>query len=262
MKKIALLLLITFQVLSLHAQQSIKFKIGYKPNTTYKIGIVQKTNSSISYGADMEPMNQESVSDIAQTMKTGKFTGSTMPMTIALQAGKDSDAAAIMPNGATIYGKISQENSVQVDSLNAPGMPEQAKSTILTMMKGMANQYVVPERTVKVGETFTVNTPMDVPMGPVTMHMDTKTTYKLTKVEGKKAYFDLNMIIDMKADAGGQEMKGTGKGTGSLIYDIDNNFFSQQDTVSDSVINFEAQGMKMSITNKQDSKVNVQVLPN
>lgn len=262
MKKIVLLLLVAFQVLSLQAQQSIKFKIGYKPSTTYKLATEQKSKTSVSYGADMEPMDQEATTKVFNTVKIGKLTGTTMPLVMTMEADKESDAAAVMPQGATVYGNVKQDNSVQFDSINAPGMPEQTKNVIMTMMKSMATQYVVPERTVKVGETFVVDTPVEVPMGPINMLMNTKTTYKLVKVEGKKAYLDLNMIIDISANAGGQEMKGSGTGSGSIIYDTDKNFFIQQTTKSNSKINFEAQGMKMTISSIQDATVNAEITSN
>jgi hypothetical protein len=262
MKKIALLLLVTFQALSLQAQQTVKFKIGYKPNTTYKLVTEQKSKTSVSYGADIEPMDQETAMKVINTVKIGKLTGNVMPLVMTMEADKDSDATAVMPQGATVYGIVKQDNSVQFDSINAPGMPEQAKTVIMTMMKSVATQYVVPERTVKVGETFVVDTPVEVPMGPVNMLMNTKTTYKLLKIEGKKAYFDMNMVIDISAKVSGQDMKGSGTGSGSLVYDMDKNFFTQQVTKADSKITFEAQGMKMSISSIQDSTINAEITTN
>lgn len=262
MKKIALLLFVAFQVASINAQQSIKFKMGYKPSTTYKITSDQKSSTSISYGADMEPMVQEAAINMIQTFKTGKLTGNSMPIVMTMVPEKGSDAAAVMPNGATIYGSVKNENQVQFDSISGDGMQEQTKSMMMTMIKTMASQYVVPERTVKVGESFSVDVPMDMPMGPITMKMNTKTTYKLVKIEGKKAFFDLVTVIDISGDMSGQEMKGSGSGTGLLVYDIDKNFFTEQTGKSTSTMAFEAQGMKMNIAATQDINMKAEVSAN
>lgn len=263
MKKIALLLFVAVQALSVNAQQSINFKIAYKPNTVYKQTTEQATTSTISYGEDMEPMEQEATTNMTHITKTGKLANGAMSIIIEMAPEKGSEMEMVMPNGATAYGIVKQDGVPQIDSVNAPGMPAQTKEIMLSTMRTMAGQNLVPAaRTVKVGESFTVDTPIEMPIGPATMNMNTKTTYKLNRVEGKKAYFDLTMSIDMKTNAEGQDMKGTGSGSGTMVYDIDNNFFTNQDIKTDMNMNFEAQGMAMSMTLKQDSKIDVSISQN
>jgi hypothetical protein len=72
----------------------------------------------------------------------------------------------------------------------------------------------------------------------------------------------MNMVIDISAKVSGQDMKGSGTGSGSLVYDMDKNFFTQQVTKADSKITFEAQGMKMSISSIQDSTINAEITTN
>jgi hypothetical protein len=261
MKKLALLLFVAVQAISVQAQQTINFKIAYKPNMTYKQTTEQSMTNAISYGEDVEPMEQESSSKMSSTIKTGKLSNGTFPITMTLEADKDSDASAVMPEGATVYGIVKQDGMPQFDSINAPGMPAETKSAMIAMMKTMASQNMVPDRKVKVGETFSIDTPMELPMGPMVMNMNTKTTYKLTKVEGKKAYFDLNLVINMSSQIEGQEMKGSGTGTGTLVYDIDHNFFTQQNLKSNMKMDMEMQGMKMNIGVNQDMKTNVEIVP-
>lgn len=262
MKKITLLLFVAFQAINLQAQQSITFKIGYKPSTTYNQTTDQTTKNSISYGADMEPMEQDASTKMNTIIKTGKLTNGIIPISMALSADKDSDAAAAIPEGATLYGIVKQDGTPQFDSINAPGMAAETKAVMMGTMKALASQNLVPSRTVKVGETFTIDTPVEMPMGPVTMHMNTKTTYKLIKVEGRKAHFDMAMVIDMKTNIQGQDMKGSGVGSGNLVYDMDNFYFLQQNLKSNMKMDMDAQGMKMTISITQDSKVNTVISAN
>jgi len=263
MKKIALLLLVAFQAINLQAQQTITFKIGYKPNTTYKQTQDQTTKNTISYGSDMEPMEQESSLKLNSIITTGKVTSTgIIPITMQMSADKDSDVAAIMPEGATIYGIVKQDGMPQFDSINAKGMPAETKAVMMSTMKAVASQSLISERKVKVGETFTIDTPLEMPMGPATMIMNTKTTYKLNKVEGRKAFFDMSMVINTNGNIQGQEIKGSGVGTGTLVYDIDNNYFLENNLKSNMKMDIDAQGMKMEIGVGQESKMSTVITAN
>jgi hypothetical protein len=262
MKKLALLLFVAVQAISVQAQQSITFKVAYKPNTTYTQTSDQATSSSVSYGEDMEPMEQDVSSKMTTTLKTGALSGGTMPITMIIEADKDTDVGAALPEGATIKGTVKQDGTPEFTSIEAPGMPEEQKQMMMGMMKSLAAQNLVSARTVKVGETFTIDTPLDMPVGPTTIKMNTKTTYKLTKVEGKKAYFDINAVIDMSSNVEGQDLKGTGTGVGTMVYDIDNTFYTQLNLKTNMKMNMDAGGMDMVIGTTQDSKVNVVIVPN
>lgn len=262
MKKIALFLFVAFNAISLNAQQSINFNVAYKPNMTYNLTNDLTAVTVMSYGEDMEPMEQEMKTKTLNVIKTGKAANNSFPFTMTLEADKDSDAGAIMPNGATIKGTVKQDGKPVFESLEAPGMPAEQKEVMMATMKEMATSFIIPARTVKVGESFVVDTPMDVPAGPMTMKMNTKTTYKLTKVEGKKAFFDLSSVIDITANFQGEEMKGSGSGSGTMVYNIDNNFFTEQNIKTNTKMDFNVQGMKMSMSSTQDVKTKVEMAAN
>lgn len=262
MKKLALLLFVAIQAISVNAQQTINFNIAYKPNMSYKLTNDQLSVTSISYGADMEPMEQEMNLKTTNVIKTGKAANNAYPFTMSIEMDKDSEAAAMMPNGATLKGTIKQSGTPEFEGIDAPGMPEEQKTAMMATMKALATQFIVPARKVKVGESFVIDTPMDVPAGPMTMKMNTKTTYKLIKVEGKKAFFDLVSVIDITANMDGEDMKGTGSGTGSIVYDIDNNFFTEQNMKTTTKMDFKVQGMEMSMSSTQDVKTKVDISAN
>ncbi len=247
MKKTALLFLLALSGLSVSAQQTVNFKIAYKPNTTYKQTTVQTNKTAVSYGEGMEPMESDSKSTITSTIKTGKPANGEYSLISEMSFDKDSQEAASLPAGVKLIGKVKNDGSVQIDSLVAPGMEQQMKDVLKQSMKANLTQMMVAEKKVKVGETFTQNTPTEMPMGPVTVLMDTKTTYKLTKVEGKKAFFDVAQTVTMTTKVEGQDLKGSGTGSGTMVYDIDNNFPLENNNSTTIQMNFEAQGMAMNL---------------
>jgi hypothetical protein len=247
MKKITLLLLLVLSAVGANAQQFVNFKIGYKPETTYKQTTVQSTKAEISYGGGMEPMVNEGKTTSATTIVTGKPVKGIYPFTLQMDFDKETQAAANMPEGTKLYGKIMPEGKLEVDSIQAPGMNEQMKDVLKGSMKAAAEQNLLAEKKIKVGESHVVTTPLDLPMGPVTAHLDTKTTYKLKKIEGRKAYFDVDQVITMNSNIEGQDVKANGSGTGQMVYDIDQNFPVEYNNTTSMSLAFSAQGMDMNL---------------
>lgn len=257
MKKAALLFLL---VGASAFAQSVTIKMGYKPNTTYKQIQDQKMMTEISYGEGMEPMKQDGASKTTSITKTGQAANNIIPFTTELELDAESAAAAQIPKGTKLYGKTDVNGAPKFDSIHAPGMNPQIKDMLVKMMQSNLSQSMIPLKTVKVGESFVVDTPFDLPMGPVTMQMQNKTTYKLMKVEGKKAYFDVSSVYTLTSKEG-QDMKGSGTAMGNMVYDIDVAYPTQLNTVTDMSMAFKAQGMDMNLKTKVDLKQTTEVTP-
>jgi len=261
MKKITLLLLVMLSAVSLQAQ-TVNFKMGYKPNMTYKQTVVQSGTTSISYGADMEPMEQEMGFTMFSTTQTGKLVNGEMKLTTSISAEKGSELLASLPEGTMIYGKAKESGAPQYDSIQSPGMDPKLKEMMIGMMKAQLDNLFIADRTVKVGESFTIQKPTSVPAGPVTLTMENTNTYTLKKVEGRKAFFDIQYEVTMNTQAEGQDIKGTGGGTGQIVYDMDRNFVTEQKSNISMRMAMEVQGMSMTITSKSTNATTTLIVAN
>jgi hypothetical protein len=260
MKKITTLLSVFLFTLALQAQQTVNFKIEYKPNTTYAQTITQSNKVDVSYGDGGEPMVNESATTMQNLVKTGKLTGDEMPLNMEMTMDKSAQGADQL-NGSKFYGRVKKGNVMVFDSIQAPGMQPEMKNMLKGMMEKMLTQAFVAERKVKVGESFVQEIPMNIPLGPVTLDMKDVVTYKLNKVEGTKAYFSLNHVITMQTTTEGEEMKGSGVGNGEMVYDMASNFTVQNDSDVSMEMAFSAQGMDMSVKTKNVSKITTIVTP-
>lgn len=234
--------------------QSVNFKIGFKPNTTYKQTNVQNVTSAVGYGEGSEPMEQKSDMTMTSTTVTGKLKGTEMPVTVTLAVEPGSEAAAVIPEGTKLYGKAQNGGIPKFDSIHSPGMDVKVKQMMLGMMESNYSQMMFPEKTLKVGDSFVVDTPLSMPMGPITINMNIKSTYKLKKVEGKKAFIDINQVYTMDTKVEGQDLKGSGTGTGEMVYDIDHKYPTQLNTNTTMSIAMDAGGMMIDIKNTTISK--------
>lgn len=262
MKKITTLLFVLGLAVNLNAQQTIEFKIEYKENTTYiqtskantQVETVYKGDKDMldmlaAQGIENPTINKNLITTISKT-KAGKLKGTEIPLVIELSMDSGENMPNVLPTGTAIYGRMNKNAAPVYDSIHAPGMDAAMKEMFFTTMKNIASQVYVPARKVKVGEAFTVDTPLKIPAGPIELVLKNIITYKLVKVEGKKAYFDVKYAITMDSEVEGTTMKATGDGAGTIVYDIENSFIVNNDGTIDMNMDMDVMGMMLTIKSK------------
>lgn len=267
MKKITTLLFIVGLAVNLSAQQTIDFKIEFKENTTYAQTSKTNTETETSYKADKDMLdmlaaqgienptiNKNNITSISTT-KAGKLKGTEIPLFVELSMDMGEGKPNILPKGSALYGRVKPNEAPVYDSIHAPGMDEAMKEVFFTTMKNTASQVYVPARKVKVGESFTIDTPLMIPAGPMQLELKNSTIYKLIKVEGKKAYFDLKLKTTMDTETESGTMKANGEGTGSLVYDMTNNFIVNQTSTVNMTMDMDMMGMMLNIKSKTNTLV-------
>jgi hypothetical protein len=165
-----------------------------------------------------------------------------------------SQQGAEMLNGAKILGKV-KGGKLSLESVDAPNMPDQVKDMIKNMMEQAFLTTFFPAKKMKVGESFVVEIPMEIPVGPgISMNMKDVANFKLKKVEGRKAIFDINHVVTLQGNVEGQDMKGSGTGSGEMVYDLDQNFPVTNNANMVMEMSFEAQGMQLNMKVTNDTK--------
>ena len=258
MKKIAVFLFVLFITLSAAAQKTVTFKVAYKPNTVYTQNMTQTASNTISYKASEEilgmleaqgvtnPTITENKTTSVSVTTTGKLTGTEIPLVtkMSLDAGTPEK---IIPDNTMLFGRVKQDGLPVFDSIQAPGMNPQLKEIFIKTTQATLAQIIMPEQKVKVGQTFNLNIPLNIPVGPAMMNINDTAVYKLIKVEGTKAYFDVNHTYTIDTDVNGQPIKGSGTGTGKVVHDLANNYILKQDITMTMQMGFDTNGITMDI---------------
>lgn len=257
MKKITTLFSVLLCTVAMQAQ-TVNLKMAYSPNTIYTNSTEQNTKIEISYGD--EPMVQESGSKMTSTVTTGAATAGEIPFSMVIAVEPGTQGAEQM-DGAKFIGKISKDGAMSIQTVESEKMLPQMKDMMKGMMESTLSKNLLPIKTLKVGESFTEETPIEMPMSGFTMKLKDVATYKLEKVEGRKAHFTQNHIVTLDMDVEGQNMKGTGTGTGTLVYDLDKNFTLENNTNMKMEMGFEAQGMQVNLKTDTIAKVTTVIAP-
>lgn len=273
MKKLLLTFALGLPVLHSFAQDEILFKAKMSPNTTYKVVMSTNSASTVDFEADQQildqiaasgttlPMEVNAEQSFTTTTKTGvKNTYDEFSFTTTYEDiyanqslnGVSTPSQESPLQGAKIYGLISEDINLKVDSVTGNLAPE-LKSAVIQMTEQLMKNVKYPEKPMKIGDEFKQEVPMTVPMaGASPIQIMIVTTYKLKDITDNKAYFDLDQELKLQGDMEGGNMEAEGSGTGSSVYDIAHNFIT--DTSSDLNMSFSVKTAQLTVKAKANVK--------
>ncbi len=276
MKKTFLLLFIFGTILNYgQSNQVLDFKAGYSPQTAYNQTTLNSSDYEVLYSgseAFLENIKNNGVSNptkiktiftVETLTKTGKIDkNGNFPLTIEYLKSSDGNGKAIIPSGTLLYGNVSASSLPKMDSIVAKDMEESFKNTIFEMVKSTFSQLVMPQKKLKIGESFVQESPLTLPIAGINIEMQITTTYKLKSMTSKSAFFDITQTYTMKMSDTRFDTKGSGIGSGNLTYDIPNHFISENTLEMDFNLNLKHTDFSMELKSKSDFKQTAQITKN
>jgi hypothetical protein len=264
MKNLPLLLLfIAFQFSLAQTKNELQFKIQFNPETKYDQTLDQTSHFEMKYSGDPEiiqilkekgmqnPTITDNHSVIKSVLKTGKLTNKTyFPLTIEFLKTTNSDNKIQIPDGTIIYGKETPGTMPTLDSIVSKGLDQELKKNILQIMQSTFAQINIPERKVKVGDVFSLDSPLSIPLASMQLEMNITTTYKLLSISNNVADFDVVQVYTMKTNTTKFPMNATGTGKGKLLYDVINNFNLQNKIDMEMSANILIEKMELNLISK------------
>lgn len=224
--------------LNAYSQDELILKIKYTPETNYSQTIVQTSENNITYSGPNEflqkikdkgiqnPSTTNSSSTIKSDFKTGKLNNKNFfPLTMEFLNTINSDGKQIIPNGTIIYGHGTVDNMPKLDSIVSKDLDNKFKKELLQSMQSTFSQISFPVKKLKIGESFSQETPLSMPVLGNTIEMTILTNYKLISIENNLGNFEVSQIYTMKTNISNNDIVATGSGKGKIVYDIKNNFF-------------------------------------
>ncbi len=237
------------------AQDGLVFKVQYKPQTKYTQTMLQRSNMNMKYSGSPEflqklterGMSNPTISNTQTTVetvvKTGRSSNSGVtPLTMEFIKSTSSNGKKAIPDGTIIHGTVSEGKVPLLDSIVSEDLDPTFKAGLLQGLQTTFAQLSFPEKHVKVGESFTIDAPLSIPMAGVSIQMKTSSTYKLIGIKNGIADFDISQIYSVTSNGVGSDIKSSGNGTGKLTYDILNNFNVRLQMDVDMVMNMQMGG--------------------
>lgn len=273
MKKIFFLLFasLTFSSYS-QSSQVLEFNAGYAPEYVYKQLIQTFSETEINYigsNAFLESlksqgvqnptiqktgMEMETVSETGKMDKEGNF-----PITITYLKSESNDGQTIIPNGTMLYGKVSLSTMPKLDSISAKGLDETFKQSIFEIVKSTFSQVSIPIKKIKVGDSFSQETPLTIPVAGIKFEMLITTTYKLKNIINQKANFDITQVYKMKVNESEYNMEASGNGTGTLTYDIPAHYITENTTDINLHLKLKRDDFSLKVNSKSKYGITAQI---
>jgi hypothetical protein len=263
-------LLITLFAVSCYSQSDITVtvKSGFSPETKYITQTKQFNNGTVQYIASEDilqrlkergvpnPMPIETEMAFKTILKTGKLKkDGFFPLTLLFV--DKGEILKELPDDMVIYGRGTNGKLPVLDSISSAKMAMNEKSMLLNQMQSIFTQLSIPEKTVKVGESFSFDMPLSIPMAGKNIEMVIKCTYNLKKVTGDIAEFDITTeyFLKDKMESSETEIKGNGKG--KLLYNRKLNINENYEVHSDIEMSITMDQLKLYAKLSQGSIISV-----
>lgn len=216
-------------------QDSLTFKIRYQPGKIYNHSSDRTLNSLIKYSGSeqsllkiksmgiQDPTFTNRKSHTEWVLKTGELMDETnFPVAVEYEVTVSTDGETSAPLMANFYGKFLNNNLPVFDSIISLGLFEEEKHTLLQSLQTTFTQLSFPERRVKIGEQFSIESQTSIPMEGSTVELEVTSTYQLTRIEKGLAHFDISQKYVLLPQLMDNSLKGSVSGKGQLVYDITN----------------------------------------
>ncbi|GAB2691863.1 hypothetical protein GCM10027037_13990 [Mucilaginibacter koreensis] len=228
---------------AVQAQQQVKLSFKYLPNRHYLTKVNMSGNGTVNAQGNSSVADSLKAKGIAPNttlavtasadvdITTGAQSGNNVPVTMRLNNvvaqpkinGQQLPVPVGMLNGKAVYATTSAtDGQLHIDSVSGKHLPDSTLNRINSMMGMMMNRMQAINKTFKVGESFTQDVKFDMMGGKMKMPENavTKVTYRLSRVSGTKAYFDIKQSTNFMDNKNGMQSTVTGSGTGSMVYEI------------------------------------------
>ncbi|HAP01431.1 MAG TPA: hypothetical protein DCQ93_05835 [Bacteroidetes bacterium] len=250
----------------------VDFKAMYLPSHSYQEVHEQNFHTEVTYIGSKEflkrlrkkkiknPSIAESKEIVKATFNSGAMDAdSIFPITLKFVNTSNSSGKKVVPDGTTIYGKCKCGELPKIDSVVSSLLTADFKKTMANNIQNIFDQINLPSKTLKTGEEFSKEAPLSIPFGSTTLDIIITTTYKLINVSHDSAFFDIKQVFTVKSVLAGNNLTATGSGSGVMIYDIKNMFYSYYKVTYAMLMTTVADNFSLSVNMSGDDIISVKI---
>jgi hypothetical protein len=215
-------------------QDSRTFKIHYQPAKKYNQTTERTSQTVIKFSGKeislqrlkargvRNPTISDKKSRTETVLKTGKLTDRAgFPVTLEIVKTISNDGKKDFPDGAIFKGHCLADSMPTFNSMVSVGLDSNYKMALVELAQSTFSQLAFPVKKLKIGEQFSEDHPLSMPMEGSTIEMVVTTNYKLISISKGIAAFDISQTYTMTPTLMDNSFKGSANGKGHLLYDID-----------------------------------------
>jgi hypothetical protein len=180
-------------------------------------------------------MSRESQS--VMVLKTEKVLDSYIPVKLEIVKSTGSNGQTEISQGICVNGESVGGNMPEFSSIVSGKPADIDEQALLQSLASNFSRLGLPEKRLNIGEQFTVESTLTIPMEKSHVEIAVSTIYKLTSVTKGVAIFDITQNYEMNQLRMDNSFNGTGGGQGKLTYNAGSNMVTSLELKSKLEIN-------------------------
>lgn len=216
-------------------KDSVTLQIKYIPEKVYNYSSEQTLQTVITYTGKQKILKElkrrghqnptilNKKSTTNATIKTGKpeDENTRFPVKVDYISSITVNGKKEAPVNATFHGKCLMDSIPYFDLAVADALDRQSKLILLESWNKSFSQLAFTGQKLKIGEEFSTQNPVSIPMEGSEIDMIVNAKYKLVSINGNIANLELSQEYTLNPRLMDNSFHGSVKGQGSLIYDME-----------------------------------------
>lgn len=234
-----LFLLAQFSCSKPNKPEALILKVQFQPEKTYSITTIRGTETVITYsGQDIAMRKLKSMRVKNPTISkirtktdaelvTGKSSAdSSFQVSLTYKKIMSLDGKNEIPEGTVVQGEIKGEALPTFNKVFSNTLSIDQRIQLLQTVQNTFEQFKFPEQRLKIGDKFSTDHPVSMPMEDSTIEIVVTTTYKLLSIKNDMAQFELSQSYKMTPTMMDNSFTGSGSGKGLLSFDVVNSLIT------------------------------------
>lgn len=211
------------------------FSVKIKPETKYAIETKNAFQTEIRYEGKEKAMNKlrsmgiknpNTMSRGSQSkmiLKAEKMLDNYIPVTLEIAKSTGSNGQPDISQGISVNGESVGGNMPEFHSIASAKPADIDDKAFLQGIQNNFSRLNLPEKRLNIGEQFTVESTLTIPMEKSHVEIAVSTSYKLVNMVNGLANFDIIQNYEMNQLRMDNSFSGNGGGSGKLVYSAEKN---------------------------------------
>lgn len=247
------------------------FNVKIKPEQKYTIVSKNAYKTEVRYEGKEKAMNKlrsmgvknpnilSRSSQSEMVLKTEKLLDNYIPIKLEIAKSSGNDTQPDISQGIVVNGESVNGNMPEFSSIASGKSPVIDEKLFLQSLQSNFSRLNLPEKRMNIGEQFTVESTLTIPMEKSHVEIAVSTIYKLVSVANGLANFDITQNYQMSQLRMDNSFAGVGEGSGKLTYGVANNMVTSFEMKSRLEINKKLENFLFVLKTKSEFAQTIEV---
>lgn len=272
-KAIVLFLLIIQFSCTQPQKDSLFLENQFQPETKYDFSSDQTLQTTIKYTGKEKALQKlksrglqnptviNKKSTIKALINAGEMEeGISFPIKATCLITVDNNGQKASPVDVTFHGKCYKDSMPFFDMAIGENLDKKYKMVLLQTWQKNISQLTFNGEQLKIGNEFSRETLIFMPMEGSEIEMVVKTNYKLLSIKNNRADIDITQQYTMSPKLLDNSFDGTGNGKGYLVYDIDKRIVVNYHLNTEMVLHKKLDSFEFELNTKSGYNQSIKIL--